>query len=69
MDRKGRKRGIPLPAIIAASSALGSPRSSVETDPVANIRFVEVANVRAVLDDRLGVPGIVRRRRTRTDLR
>ena len=37
MDRKGLKRGIPLPAIRAVSSALGSPRSSLETDPVAKM--------------------------------
>jgi hypothetical protein len=28
MDRKGLKTGTPLPAVIALSSALGSPRSS-----------------------------------------
>jgi hypothetical protein len=33
MDRNGLKSWAPLPAIIAVSSALGSPRSSLETDP------------------------------------
>jgi hypothetical protein len=37
MDRKGLKTGVPLPAVIAVSSALGSPRSWPETDPVAKI--------------------------------
>ena len=55
MDRKGLKRGIPLPATIAVSSALGSPRSSLETYP-----FAKIASMRSptcvLLDDRLGVP-------------
>jgi hypothetical protein len=50
MDRKGLKRGTPLPAVIAVSSALGSPRSSLETDPVAKIAFMRSPTC-AVLDD------------------
>jgi hypothetical protein len=37
IDRKGVKRRTTLPAKFALSSALGSPRSSPETDPVARI--------------------------------
>jgi hypothetical protein len=40
MDRNGRKIETPLPAVAAVSSALGSPRSSLETDPVVKIAFM-----------------------------
>lgn len=57
MERKGLKPGTGLPVIIAVSSALGSSMSTLEPDPVAKIDCMDVANVRAVVDDRVvGLP-------------
>jgi hypothetical protein len=56
LDRKGVKRRTGLSASAALSSAPGSPRSSLETNPVARIACPSSPKVRGVLGERLGVP-------------
>ena len=57
MDRKGLKMTDSAACDHRGElSRLAHQGGSLEPDPVAKIASIEVANVRAVLDDRIGVP-------------